>query len=293
MPLPAVLAGAKIAAPFVLKGISKIFGNRSAAKAEKEAREQENKNRADQERAIQDLFANLESRGIDPYRNITTRTGSQQGGGSSTSRTSSQMRRVIDPTTQRMSGLADAQLEKLLAQPQQVTEGEKAAFARNANMTSEGARRAVENIAASRGLSGAQAGALAVPVEQGRTQAVLDFLGSIPQVERDRAAALRAEAQGVTNARMGTNENSVTNQDYTSWGTDQSRQEGPADLNTLARLLTPQGRVSTNTGYNPWADAGDAAAEGWAAWNNRDKPTKPGVQALPAARKIPGMVQPW
>ena len=252
------------------KALSKWWGNRSKNKAEKQAREQENANRAEREKAIKDLFANLESRGIDPYRNITTRTGSQQGGGSSTSRTSSQMRRVIDPTTQRMSGLADAQLEKLLAQPQQVTEGEKAAFARNANMTSEGARRAVENIAASRGLSGAQAGALAVPVEQGRTQAVLDFLGSIPQVERDRAAALRAEAQGVTNARMGTNENSVTNQDYTSWGTDQSRQEGPARLDMLANLLSPQGRVSTNTGYNPWAEGLDAAAEvGAGMWQAR------------------------
>jgi hypothetical protein len=204
------------------------------------------------------------------------------------------MRRAIDPTTAKMSGLADAQLEKLLAQPQQVTEGEKAAFARNANMTSEGARRAVQNIAASRGLSGAQAGALAVPVETGRTQAILDFLGSIPQVERDRAAALRAEAQGITNARMGSDENSTTNQNYSSWGTDQSSQEGPADLRTLAGLLTPQGRVSTNTGYNPWADAGGAVAEGWAAYNANKAPAAgKTVATLPAARKIPGMVQPW
>lgn len=277
--MPAIAAAIPLAlkyGPAILKGISSIFGNKSKAKAEKEAREQENKNRADQEKAVQDLFASLEAKGIDPYRNITTREGSQQGGGSSTSRTSSQMRRAIDPTTAKMAGLADSQLEKLLAQPQQVSEGEKAAFARNANMTSEGARRAVQNIAASRGLSGAQAGALAVPVETGRTQDVLNFLGNIPNVERERAAALRAEAQGVTNARMGTNENSTTNQNYSSWGTDQSRQEGPVDLRTLAGLLTPQGRVSTNTGYNPWADAGGAAAEVWAqAGQGGKKPKKP------------------
>jgi hypothetical protein len=244
--------------------------NRSANNAQKDALNQANVNAAKSEQAVKDLFAQLEARGIDPYRNITTQSESGTSSTSGTSRTTGtqRQRKVIDPTTARMSGLADAQLEALLASPQKITEGEKLNYARNANLTSEGARRAVENVAASRGLSGAQAGALAVPVETDRTRNILNYLASIPQQERDIATALRGEAQGVTNARMGSDifSDSTTRSNSTTNSSSSGRSEGPANIGMLAQLLGPRDRVSTNTGYSAAGNLLGSAADAGAAY---------------------------
>ena len=261
------------------------YKNKKANDAEKKAREQANTNTEAQDAAAQQFLAEMAAN-PDAFRRTTstgTESGSSATSGSSSTRgsESSQTRQVVDPQTAAVNALVLQALEKKLAQPQQVTEGEKAAFARNANQTSEGARRAVENVAASRGLSGAQAGALAIPVEQGRTQAVLDFLANIPNVEREREAALRAEATGIVNARLGqdTNRkfNSVTNSDSmtNSSGSRFSSTLDPRNAALEWSIMKPGDKVSTDTGYSPWADAAGGAADVLGTWYANKDPKKP------------------
>jgi hypothetical protein len=247
--------------------VANLLKNRSANNAQKDALKTANQNAANQDKAVKDFIASLESRGIDPYANVTTQSseGTSSTSGSSRTTGTQQQRRVIDPSTLAMSRAADYQLEKLLAQPQKVSAGEQARQVATINRVSEGARRAVENVAAARGLSGAQAGAL----EMGdpRTRNILDYLATIPKEELARSAALRAEAQGVTNSRMGSDlfSDTTTRSNSTTNSSGSSRTEGPARLDMLNYLI-PRDRVSEKTGYSLGGNLLGAAADAGAGY---------------------------
>jgi len=292
MPLP-LLA---LAAPAIVKGIGSFLGNKSKANAEKAQRELDNKYIQSQDAAKKGIMDKLTAAGFNPYGPQTTTSNSAGTYGSNTN-----TRNVTDVNQltgteimgpyQGMEGKLRSLVEGRLGKGSPVTDGEIATQLKNINRSNAAAEAAVKNVIGSRGLGKAQAGSALTPMQLARTSQITDFLGTIPEVERQRNMQNEQQAQGLISA-FGTGQRttgrttSVGSSNTSGFSNNQGSQTSGPDIQSLMALTMPSGPMQTNkTGYSAFGSAlsgaGDLAGNLMAQYGGRTPAASAGTAGLP------------
>ena len=213
---------------------------------------------------------------------VTTGTTATQGGGTSTTHGVTDTSQIVDPAQAAMKAKLEALIMGKLGQPEQITEGEKAAMLERIGVGQRGQEAKIGNAVARMNLGGTslQSTMLANPAANAANYQRAQYLGSeVPQANRDLATQARNEAAGLLNAWKGTHGVSDSTTKGSTWGTGTSTTTAPpnmANILGLAQFETPSPQANTNTGYNPWAaglgGAADLAAQLYTFYQGQKKP---------------------
>ena len=230
--LPAIMGGASL--------LSGIFGNRAK---NKQAQDQANlyNNWLKQYMGTgQNLMKGAMGQGWNPFGPQTSTsmgTTSSQGGGSQ----SYSNRPVITGEYQGIDELMRGIMTGRLSNPSSLPAGYASNQARAINQSYEGADAAARNMAASRGLSGEQAYAIASPANRARAGALADMRGNIPLLERQMQNEDIQMAQALQ-AAFGRGESGQSTSSTWNTGQQSGTQTNPfsaSDLSALMKVLMP------------------------------------------------------
>lgn len=231
--IPAIAGGASL--------LSSIFGNRAK---QNQANEQANlyNNWLKQYMGTgQNLMQGAMGQGWNPYgpqTSTSTGTTSSQGGGSQ----SYSNRPVITGEYQGIDALMRGIMTGRLSNPSSLPAGYASNQARAINESYEGADAAARNMAASRGLSGEQAYAIASPANRARAGALADMRGNIPLLERQMQNEDINIARGLQQA-FGTGQQGQSTSSTWNQGSSSGSQTNPfsaSDLSALMNVLAPK-----------------------------------------------------
>lgn len=235
---PAIMGGASL--------LSGLFGNRAK---QNQANEQANlyNNWLKQYMGTgQNLMAQAQAGGWNPFGPQTSTsqsTTSSSGGGRSS------MTPTITGDYQGIDALMRNIMTGRLGSPSSLPAGYASNRTRAINQSYEGADQAARNMAASRGLSGEQAYAVASPSNRARAGDIADMRGEIPLLERqmqNEDVQLAANLQKM----FGTGQDTTSSQ----WSSGQSNgsQTNPfsaSDLSALMKIMVPPSpQQGTQTG---------------------------------------------
>lgn len=240
----------------------------SGRKKDKAAKDQANLNNQHleaQRQAQQQILAGLESSGWNPYGVNSLQSGSS--GTSNTSGSESSYSKENPFTTAeygKLDNLVRGVMENRLSRGSSLPPGYEQNAIRKANEAFASTDATARNIAARKGLSGAQVFGLNSPAQAARAGKIADIRGSVPLLERDlmdKDMAMEADRQ----SRFGTGRETRGTRRYSS-STDSSQsgfnQQGP-NIGGLASLLMPPGAqqstMSPNSGLGSALTAGGAA----------------------------------
>ena len=230
--LPLIAGGASL--------LSGLFGNRAKSNQAKDQANLYNNWLKQYMGTGQNLFGQAQAGGWNPFgpqTSTSTGTTSSQGGGSQ----SYSNRPVITGEYQGIDQLMRGIMTGRLSNPSSLPAGYASNQARAINQSYEGADAAARNMAASRGLSGEQAYAVASPANRARAGALADMRGNIPLLERQMQNEDIQMAQALQAAfgrgEAGQSQSSTWNTGQTSGS--QTNPFGADDLAMLMKVLAP------------------------------------------------------
>ena len=243
MPLPALLIPAISAGASLLSG---IFGNKAKQNQANESANLYNNWLKQYGQTGQNLMGQAQAQGWNPFG---PQTSTSQGTTSSSGSSHSSMTPTITGNYQGIDELMRGIMTGRLGSPSSLPAGYASNRTRAINQSYEGADQAARNMAASRGLSGEQAYAVASPSNRARAGDIADMRGEIPLLERqmqNEDVQLAANLQKM----FGTGQDTTSSQ----WSSGQSSgsQTNPFsadDLSALMRIMVPPGpQQGTQTG---------------------------------------------
>ncbi len=236
MALPLLAVGAFAA----LKGLGSILGNKSKNDAAKAQQLAYNEWLKDRSKTVDEIAANLKSRGIDIFGPQVTYANQQaQQEAHSVFQQSSQMTKTVGKGQEAMYQKLNQLLQGRLGQTDFITPEEKAATEQQINKMQEAGRNRVGNAVSRMGLSPStmQAAMLETPADIAANQARIGALANFAQLNRDEAAKARAEASGQLQAWQGQNTNTRGSSDSFSTSSGSSSQTAPPDYLKLLSFL--------------------------------------------------------
>mgnify|MGYP001563211337 CR=1 FL=1 len=231
----------------VATGIGEWLGGRSQDKAMREALAQENTNRAAQEQAARDFLAQNMGMLTSPS------TASQSGWSTGTSAMDQTSKERFDPYDAAQTASINKWIQQQLGYT--MTPEERATRVSEAGQPFEEQQAAERNFIASRNLGpGAFIGS---PASVARSRAMLREKNvAIPELVRgiqQGGAQAGMQQEQITGGRTTKTRGTTTTSGQTGGTSTQYDPMRAAQF--MWDLQQPKGRVSTNTGYNPWASA--------------------------------------
>ena len=257
--------------PLAIMAASAIAGQikkHKAGQAEKKQRGLDNDFLKQQDTAKQDIMSRLTAAGFDPYGPQTT-TSQQSGTHGSTTNSSTVGEQFVRPEIlgnyAGMEGKLRGLVEGRLGKGSPVSDGEIATQLKNINRANAGAEAAVKNVIGSRGLGRAQAGAALTPMQIARTSQITNFLGGIPEIERQRNMENEQQAADLI-GKFGTgqrsNMTSNTRSNTSGFSNSQGSQTGGPNIGALMALNMPSGPGQTlDTGQSMFGNVLGGAAD--------------------------------
>lgn len=237
------------AAPLVSMGlgaIGSLFGRKKQNDQNKASADAYNKYLTDRNASVQRLIGQLQQNGYNPFGvNSLTSSGTQSSNTSTNSYQKSNP--FITDDYKPLESKARALMEGRLGRPSALPPGYASSQIRNINKTFAGADAAARNMAASRGLGGAQTYALATPAATGRAGQIADFQAELPLKERELQNQDLQMAQGLI-GDFGKGQEGWSRGNSSTTGSSMSTSQTPPDMMALANLLMPVGPQATNAG---------------------------------------------